>query len=155
MSWPVGIDEIKTLLAQRDLEQVQPNLDGAEAFLRAAALHLNSALALADGDPEGAYTMLYDAARKSLVAVLLTQGLRPTTSGGHRAVQDAINAQFTKPPPKDAFRPFARIRRTRNQTEYEHLTVIDAETVYADHAQVLKLHEIASQLVPQLPVFTG
>lgn len=155
MSWPVGIEEIKVLLGQRYLEQVMPNLTGAESLLHMASLHLNSALAVADDDPAGAYTMVYDAARKSLAAVLLTQGLRPTTSGGHRAVQDAISAQFTQPPPKDAFRPFARIRQTRHQAEYEHLAVIDADLVRADHALVQKLHEIALKLVPELPVFSG
>ena len=142
------------MIAAKELEQVQPDRDGAQAFLDAAARHLTSALALADPDPEGGYSMAYDAARKSLIALLLTQGLRPTTRGGHLAVERAINAQFTKQPPREAFRPFRRIRQTRHQGEYEHLSVIDAELVKADQRLAVRMHEVAGLLLPELPVFT-
>lgn len=155
MSWPVGQAEINALIAAKEIERVQPDRDGAQAFLDAAARHLTSALALAEPDPEGGYSMAYDAARKSLVALLLTQGLRPTTRGGHIAIEQAINAQFTKPPPRDAFRPFRRIRQTRHQGEYEHLAAIDPDLVQADQKLVVRIHEVASLLMPQLPVFTG
>src|SRR3712207_6256518 len=72
-----------------------------------------------DSDPDGAYTMLYDAARQSLAALLQAQGLRATSRGGHVAVQLAIEAQFPDPPPRTAFRPFGRLRTTRNRVEYD------------------------------------
>ena len=103
-SWPTGIETIKALLAEQNLQKVSPSVETAGTALEAAARHLDSALVLADDDPEGAYALLYDAARKSLVAVLQAQGLRATSRGGHYAVQEAIAAQFTKPPPRDAFR---------------------------------------------------
>jgi hypothetical protein len=97
---------------------------------------------------------LYDAARKSLAAVLHAQGLRATSKGGHYAIQEAISAQFTKPPPRDAFRPFGRLRRTRNQIEYDDITPITADDVEADSPVVRTLHAMAQQLVDVLPVFT-
>ena len=48
---------------------------------------------LVETDPEGAYTLLYDASRLALTAALAVQGLRPTTRGGHVVVGDALRAQ--------------------------------------------------------------
>jgi hypothetical protein len=121
-SWPTGIDTIQSLLASGQLQKVSASREAAAASLDAAAKHIDSAVNIADTDPEGAYTLLYDAARKSLVAVLQIQGLRPTSKGGHYVIQQAITAQFTKPPPKDAFRSYARLRRTRNQVEYDDIS---------------------------------
>jgi hypothetical protein len=90
VSWTVGHTEMNALIAAKEIERVQPNLDGGRELLEAAGRHLDSAAALADSDPDGAYTLIYDAARKSLTALLLTQGLRPTTRGGHLAVERAI-----------------------------------------------------------------
>jgi hypothetical protein len=66
MSWPTGIETIKDLLAAENLQKVAPSLDAAAASLDAATRHIDSALLLAEHDADGAYTLLYDAARKSL-----------------------------------------------------------------------------------------
>jgi hypothetical protein len=154
-SWPTGIETIQHLLARGDLQKVAASADAAASFLDQAAKHLHSATAVADSDPDGAYTLLYDAARKSLAAVLQTQGLRATSKGGHYAIQEAITAQLTKPPPRDAFRPFGRLRRTRNQIEYDDISPVTADDVHADAAVVKTLHTMATNLVDALPVFTG
>jgi hypothetical protein len=153
-SWPTGIDTIKQLLAASNLQKVAPSREAANTFLDAAAKHLDSALTVAEHDPDGAYTLVYDAARKSLAAVLQAQGLRATSKGGHYAIQEAVAAQFTKPPPREAFRPFARLRRTRNQVEYDDISPITADDVQADAETVRTLHAMAALLIPQLPIFT-
>jgi hypothetical protein len=153
-SWPTGIETIKELIAAGNLEKVAPSLEAAHGFLLQAAGHIDSAHSIANTDPTGAYSLLYDAARKSLAAVLQAQGLRATTKGGHYAIQEAINAQFTQPPPREAFRPFGRLRRNRNQVEYEDATPITAEDVDADIAVVRTMHAVAEHLVDALPVFT-
>jgi hypothetical protein len=152
-SWPTGIETIKSLLAANSLQKVAPSREAAQATLDAAAKHLDSAQAVAESDPDGAYTLLYDAARKGLAAMLQTQGLRSTSRGGRYAVQEAISAQFTKPPPRDAFRSFGRLRRSRNQIEYDDISPITAEDVAADAPVVRALHDMARQLVDVLPVF--
>ena len=152
-SWPTGVEEIKALIAAGNLQTVAPSLESARGFLAQAAGHLGSAQKLADTDPTGAYTLLYDAARKSLAALLQAQGLRATSRGGHYAIQEAIAAQFTKPPPRDAFRPFGRLRRTRNQVEYDDITPITGEDVQAEIPVVRSLHAMAEQLVEALTVF--
>jgi len=153
-SWPTGIDSIQALLAANNLQKVTPSLDAARSFLTQAAGHLDSATSIATTDPTGAYALLYDAARKSLAAVLQAQGLRATSKGGHYAIEQAITAQFTKPPPRDAFRPFGRLRRNRNQIEYDDITPITADDVDADAAVVRGVHAMATQLIDILPVFT-
>lgn len=152
-SWPTGIETIRSLIAANSLQKVAPSREAAHAMLDAAAKHLDSAQVVARTDPDGAYTLLYDAARKSLAAVLQAQGLRSTSRGGHYAIQEAISAQFTKPPPRDAFRSFGRLRRTRNQIEYDDISPITADDIAADGPAVRLLHATASQLVEVLPVF--
>lgn len=154
MSRPTGIETIRQLISTGSLQKVSPSLDAAAALLDVAIKHLNSAAVVAESDPDGAYTLVYDAARKSLVAVLQAQGLRATSKGGHYAIQEAIAAQFTKPPPSEAFRSYARLRRTRNQVEYDDISMITAADVVADIGSVRAMHSMASLLLPQLPVFT-
>jgi hypothetical protein len=153
-SWPTGIETIKQLVANGNLQKVAASREAATGYVTAAGKHLESASAVASTDPDGAYSLLYDAARKSLAAVLQTQGLRATSRGGHYAIQEAIAAQFTKPPPSAAFRSFGRLRRTRNQIEYDDISSITAEDVEADLDTVRQLLAMASQLIEVLPIFT-
>jgi hypothetical protein len=62
-----------------------------------ARRHLDSARAIAAGDPVGGYQLLYDAAGKALAAVLENQGLRATRRDGHIAVRDAVSALLDPP----------------------------------------------------------
>lgn len=135
-SWPTGIEAVA-------------------GFLHTAGRHLDSALLVANTDPDGAYTLLYDAARKSLVAVLQAQGLRATSKGGHYAIQEAITAQFTKPPPRDAFRPFGRLRRSRtrsNTTTYHRSPPMTYTPTRKPSAPCTRRQ---SKLVDVLPVFVA
>ena len=139
------------MVDRKELEHVLASLDDAQGLLDSAARHIDSALVLVDSDPEAAYVVLYDGARKSLVVVLLAQGLRPTSRGGHVGVQHAIAHQFTAPPPSDTFRPCSRLRRRRNESEYDRDSV-DANEVRQDHAAVVLLLQTACTLVPVLGV---
>jgi hypothetical protein len=106
---------VRRLLDERRLQSVPADRSAAEALLAAAVSYSDSPLAVADSDPDGAYTTLYDAARKSLAALLQAQGLRATSRGGHLAGHLIIEVQFPHPPPRAAFRPFARLRTTRKR----------------------------------------
>ena len=48
-----------------------------EGELEAARRHLRSAARVADDDPDAAYALLYDSARKAVTAHMLAAGLRP------------------------------------------------------------------------------
>jgi hypothetical protein len=92
--WAHGAEVIQGMIEARHLQRVAADGETAEALLGAAARHVESARLTAGSDLEGAYSLAYDAARKSATALLAYQGLRPTSAGGHIAVVHAIRAQF-------------------------------------------------------------
>jgi len=148
--WPRGEAEIEQLIASMQLQQVIGDEAHLAHLLRKASRTLESAGKIADQDPDGAYVFAYDAARYSATAILAQQGLRPTTSGGHYAVEVALRAQFG-----DAFRPFGAMRRRRNELEYPTRS---GETTTPDEAQraihdAEGLLQVAQQLIPTLSVF--
>jgi hypothetical protein len=88
----------------------------ALAMVGDAQRHLEAAATVADLDPNGAYHLLYDAARKAIWAHMLAHGYRPTSAaGGHAAAiayaQEALAGQA-------AVNHLDRMRRTRNRSEY-------------------------------------
>src|SRR5271157_1164112 len=96
-AWSQGRAEIEALLAGGELQQVPASREQADRLLEQARHHLESAQTLRDFDPEGAYALVYDAARKALTAMLENQGLRPTSKGGHIVVFVAAKAQLDPP----------------------------------------------------------
>ena len=117
MSWDKGRDRIDELVKNGLLQRVPASKEAARHLLEEARRHLRSAEMIADGDPQGAYVLTYDAARKAMAAVFEAQGLRATTAGGHVVLHDAADAQF-EPPLGHLFRPFNRMRVRRHQIEY-------------------------------------
>lgn len=117
--------------------------DGA-ALLDKARRVADSAAALVESDPDSAYVLAYDAARHAGTALLAHQGLRPTSKGGHYALDIALKAQFGS-----GFRAFSTMRRRRNELEYPAMpgdaaspaeagtAVQDARSIIASAAQLL------------------
>ena len=124
--WHKGEEQVARLIEQRHLQQVAADSQTAATLLVSAGRHVESARRSADADPEAAYALAYDAARKSAMALLVHQGLRPTTAGGHIAVVDAIRAQFPGVP---GLTSLDRLRRRRNQAEYPSPASYDPITV--------------------------
>lgn len=120
------------LIAARRLEQVEPDEAVARAVLAEADRHLASAETILATDPDGAYALLYDAARKAVTAVMSARGLRATNRpGAHAAVVAFANAEMTGLGADDAIAAFDRLRRTRNHSEYGALP-LGAQQVAAD-----------------------
>ena len=86
MRWEQGRTVIEQMLSAGDLQRVPASREHADRLLEQARRHVSSTQNAAVADPEGAYALLYDAARKALTAILENQGLRPTSRGGHLAV---------------------------------------------------------------------
>ncbi len=105
-----------------------------------------------DTDPEGAYTLAYDAARRALAAVLQNHGLRATSRGGHTAVYEAVRAQLD-PPLGSILRPFNRMRARRNEVEYRssEAPAVTADEVAGDVSKVEALIELAEKAIPNMP----
>ncbi len=73
--------------------------------------------------------LAYHASRQALTALLAHEGLRPTTKGGHYAVEQAVRAQFGP-----GFRQFGALRRRRNELEYPDRPGDDATSDEASEA---------------------
>jgi hypothetical protein len=105
---------------------------------------------LAQAAPDSSITVTYDAARQACVALLAQQGLRPTTSGGRYAIEEAIRAQFGA-----SLRAFGGLRRRRNELEYPLYPTEKASAEEAAEAIKTAGHIIAAAagLLPNLRFF--
>ncbi|UWE12468.1 hypothetical protein [Actinacidiphila bryophytorum] len=150
--WNQGRSTVDALIADRSLERVPASRSAAEAELVRARTHVDSAQRLLESDPEGAYTLAYDAARRALAAVLQNQGLRATSRGGHTAVYEAVRAQLD-PPLGSVLRPFNRMRVRRNEVEYRssEAPAVTSGEVAADVAKVEALIGLAEKAIPNMP----
>jgi hypothetical protein len=117
MRWNQGRSAVDRLIADGELQRVPANREHADQLLGQARTDLASAKLLLDANPKRAYESIYDAARMALTAVLENEGLRPTSRGGHIAPYAAVLVQLD-PPTGAILRPFDRMRRTRNRSEY-------------------------------------
>lgn len=142
-------------LEARQLQRVPADPATVEALIESARRHIVTASKSTGDDPEGAFALSYDSARKAATALLAHQGLRPTTAGGHIVVVEAVNAQFPAVP---GLKSIDRLRRRRNQAEYPEPSNYDPITTEeAEDAVVIARDciDTATQLLatPQLGVF--
>ncbi len=154
-AWEQGRETIKKMLANNRLEQVPASRDHADLLSSQARQHLESARVIAATDPEGAYAMVYDTARKSLSAVLENQGLRITSLPGHHiATYEAVVAQL-EPPMGRQLRPLMRMRQIRSSAEYpkHDEPALNTEDVLDDCAKSQEIVEICAQVLDHMPVF--
>jgi HEPN domain-containing protein len=121
-----------------------------ESWLERARRGLDAAQLLAQSAPDSSVVLAYDAARQACVALLAEQGLRPTTAGGHYAIEEVIRAQFGP-----TLRAFGGLRRRRNELEYplyptEQATVAEAAESLKTAAEII---DSATKLLPNLGFF--
>lgn len=111
--WQAGEAEIQALLSGGELQKLSGDAASGELLLAKSSTTLATARSVISSDPDSAFVLAYDASRQALTALLAHQGLRPTTRGGHYAVEQAVRAQFGS-----GFRQFGALRRRRNELEY-------------------------------------
>jgi HEPN domain-containing protein len=148
--WKRGEAEVEALIAAGDLQKLTGEAASGERLLEKAATTLETARTAIERDPDSAFVLAYDAARQALTALLAHQGLRPTTKGGHYAVEQAVRAQFGP-----GFRRFGALRRRRNELEYPERPGDDATTDEATEAveNAETIIAAAEGLVDQLGLF--
>lgn len=151
MRWNQGRTEVDKLIADGELQRVPPNREHADQLLLQSRKDLASAELLLDSNPKRAYESLYDAARMALTAVLENEGLRPTSRGGHIAPYSAVIAQLD-PPMGAILRPFDRMRRTRNRSEYPSFTTPDVtpDNVRADLPVAESIVEVCGSVLDEM-----
>lgn len=135
--WQRGEAQVEQLVRERELEHVTGAAANGTPLLTQAGKTAATAASLVQVDAYSAYILAYDAARFACIALLAQQGMRATTNGGHYAVERAVRAQFG-----EGFRPFADLRRRRNELEYPRLP---ADTATTDEAQ--QAVEVARRLI--------
>lgn len=151
MRWNQGRTEIDKLIADGELQRVPPNREHADQLLVQSRKDLASAELLLDSNPKRAYESLYDAARMALTAILENEGLRPTNRGGHIAPYSAVIAQLD-PPMGAILRPFDRMRRTRNRSQYPSFTTPDVtpDNVRADLPVAGSIVEVCGSVLDEM-----
>jgi len=148
--WKRGESDVEALLAAGELQKLTGAAASGERLLEKATVTLSTARSAIETDPDSGFVLAYDAARQALTALLAHQGLRPTTKGGHYAVECAVRAQFGS-----GFRQFGALRRRRNELEYPERPGDDATRDEAREATV-NAEEIlaaAQDLLDQLGLF--
>ncbi len=154
LRWEQGRDGIDGLIARGRLTPVTPNRELADILLAQARAHLASGAAITTSDPVGAFTLVYDAARKALTAILANQGLRPGGDGAHAVLLEAVMAQLD-PPLGAIFRPFSWMRPLRNHTQYptpEH-PMARAEDVDEAIPAAAAMIDAAAKVIDQMPAY--
>lgn len=154
VTWEQGRDVVARLIETGKLQKVVASRDHADRLIQQSKNHLKSSTISAADDPEGAYSLLYTAARKSLTAVLEVQGLRPTASGGHVVIYEALRAQVD-PPLGRVVLTFNRLRRSRHHSEYPPVSEpeLTEEDVREDLVKAIEIVEVATRLLEEFPVF--
>jgi hypothetical protein len=151
MRWQQGRTAVDRMIIRGELERVPASRVHAEFVLDQARAHARSAAAIVESDAAGAYQLLYDAARKALVAVLENQGLRTTSRGGHIALFEVVMAQLD-PPMGGVLRPFDRMRRRRNESEYprQDRPSVGSDDVVRDLVKTDEIIDCAVRILDQM-----
>jgi len=113
VSWERGRLTVEQLLGSGRLESVTGSAADGTHWLASAMALLESARRESESNPEAAYVLAYDAARKACTALIAQQGLRTKSTGHHVTVEQVVRAQFGGP-----FEGFAMLRRRRSEIEY-------------------------------------
>jgi HEPN domain-containing protein len=148
--WKRGESDVESLIGSGELQKLTGDAANGGRLLEKAAVTLETARTAIERDPDSAFVLAYDAARQAVTGLLAHQGLRPTTKGGHYAVEQAIRAQFGP-----GFRQFGALRRRRNELEYPERpgddATIEEATEAVDQAQTIVT--AAQGLLDQLGLF--
>jgi HEPN domain-containing protein len=150
MKWTRGGADVEQLIADGRLEPVTGAAADGSGLLRSAEALLSSARREREHNPEAAYVLAYDAARKAATALLAQQGLRPRSVGHHVTVETAVKAQFGGP-----FDSFGLLRRRRGEIEYPQRPGDDIDRDEADEAilAAARITEATHQLLAQLDLY--
>jgi hypothetical protein len=140
-------ETVDRLVEEGLLERVPADQATARRWLDDARRHLVAAQRISDDDPIGAFVLSYDAARKSIAAVLLAAGIRAMAApGSHWAIAQAAESLATTASDRSRLRRLETMRRTRNRTEYGSI-IIGAQEVESALAGSRWINEFARRQV--------
>lgn len=152
--WERGRADVDAFLEEGRLQKVRADRKLADLYIEHASRHLASSRLAVDLDPTGSFQLAYDASRKALAAVLENQGLRATSKGGHKVVEDALRAQLV-PPLGTQMNNFGWMRTLRNASEYPSFDRPTAERndALTAHGYAEEIIRVATRLLNEMPVY--
>lgn len=150
MRWSRGRADVDRLVEEGRLERATGAAADGSSLLESAEGLLASARRERDSNPEAAFVLAYDAARKASTALVAQQGLRTKSMGHHVTVEAVVRAQFGGP-----FDAFGGLRRRRSEIEYpqrpgDDIAPGEAQSAITAAGQIL---DAARQLLPQLDLY--
>lgn len=151
MRWQQGHETVALLINRGHLEQISGEAANGDYLIGQARQRIATASSILEIDRVSAYNLAYDGVRQAATALLIQQGLRPRTEGGHVAIVEAVQAQFGEP-----FRLLNAMRRRRNKLEYPQNpddVAIDADTAADALAYAERTIAAAEQLLPNLTIW--
>ena len=142
--------DVEALLKEGRIERVEADTGAARDRLEEATRHLDSAVLIAETDPAGAYSLLYDAARKAVDAHMLMSGYRVSKSrlGAHEATARYASSTLGSGPHGGSALRFDRMRRNRNRSEYGAWQ-IGRSTLEADLVHARAIVEAVQESIPR------
>lgn len=90
--WTTGAGAMDELIAAGKISRLRGADTGVAGLMARARQQVASAQTLLHSDPATAYVVGYDAAKHAGMALLAEQDLRPTTEGGHVAIERALTS---------------------------------------------------------------
>jgi hypothetical protein len=150
MTWKRGAIEVHSLLESGHLEQISGAAANGSDLLMSSARLLESAERELTINPEAAYILGYDSARKECTSLLARQGLRTRSSGHHLTTERVVKAQFGGP-----FNAFGALRRRRSEIEYPRHPGEDIDATMVSEAleQVREIYISAVTLLDELTLY--
>ncbi|MBF8253072.1 MAG: hypothetical protein HW379_1414 [Actinobacteria bacterium] len=138
----------KKYLNKQLIEEIEIDVNQVHRMIGQADNHITSAKNTLIDDKEGAYVLLYDAARKALMAILYLQGIRPTAFGGHSIILDVLIPQCSASEVA-LIGPFNRLRKIRNSVEYPktEYSELDETSLREDFDKAVKIVEWAKSII--------
>jgi YD repeat-containing protein len=106
---------VDDMIGRGDLERVESDAAASEGAIEEARRHLESARSISASDPNGAYQLAYDGARKIVAAHMRRNGVRVRKGEGTHALTaryagEALDTGLGK--------RLDAMRRRRNRSEY-------------------------------------
>jgi hypothetical protein len=112
--------DVRRLLAEKKIRATPPDPETARVELDLARRHIGSAEKIMANDPTLAFTALYDAMRKAIVAHMRSRGYRVTRGAGvHAKTGEYALAALDQLGIGDDLDEFDTLRDLRNQSEYD------------------------------------
>ena len=118
MSWERGRTDVQRLITDGELDRVAPSTGSRRPTPRRRLCPHQAGVEGHRGRPRWRPPAQLRRRPKACAALLVVQGLRATTRGGHIAVMDAVRSLFNDRGGMEVFGLLHTLRRRRNRTEY-------------------------------------